>query len=114
MRGPERVFGATRDLRCVLRVVRRRSPFALVPFDELPDDLVERELLERELLERELPELLERELLDLVLRDRLEPPRLLFVSPAWRRCLLTVAAAISFARSLPLPLSRALCLMCSY
>jgi hypothetical protein len=52
-----------------------------------------------------------------VLRRRFVPlvlPLLLRVSPASRRCLFTVRAAISSARSLLLPCSSSDCLMCSY
>ena len=37
-----------------------------------------------------------------------------FASPAWARCLLTVRAAISFARSVDSPFSCSDSLMCSY
>jgi hypothetical protein len=71
------------------------------------------ELRERELLLFERPPEVEREPL---LRDpeddfRDEDP---FVSPACARCLFTVAAAISLARFVDLPLDFALSLMCSY
>jgi hypothetical protein len=75
----------------------------------------------RELLDRRLDDL------RLLLLDRLldeldffRPPLLFglpllfLVSPAWRRCLFTVAAAISFARFVLRPRFLAEALMCSY
>jgi hypothetical protein len=88
-----------------LTAPRRRDAEELRLAEREPDD--DDLDAERELAPELEPDRRERD-------EELREPDDSLVSPASRRCLFTVAAAIAFARFAERPFFFALCLMCSY